>query len=140
MSFWSIQVNSRLWPSLLMALTAVFIVGCKVDNSLVDAVLTQGQLDKFKSRDISHLAASYIPVGTDRKKAMDLLRQHGFDVKEEKRSIPGCTHCDPLVISGTYVEKRFLPFLPDKSSISILLGCREDKVTHVAASHSPNPF
>lgn len=136
----SVIISCRLWSSLLMALTVIFIVGCKVDNSLVDAVLAQGQPDQFKSRDISQLVVTYIPIGTERQKAIDLLRQHGLDIKEEKRSIPGCPNCDQLVISGSYLEKRLLPFLPDKSSISILLGCRDGKVVHVAASHSSNPF
>lgn len=140
MNFWSIQVSNRFCSSLLMVLTVFLIVGCKVDKSLINAVLAQGQPDKFKSRDISQLVVTYIPVGIERQKAIDLLRQHGFDVKEEKRSIPGCPNCEPLVISGSYLEKRLLPFLPDKSSISILLGCRDGKVAHVAASHSPNPF
>lgn len=84
MNFWSAQVSSRFWSSLLMALTVFLIVGCKVDNSLVDAVLAQGQPDKFKSRDISQLVVTYIPIGTERQKAIDLLRQHGFDIKGRK--------------------------------------------------------
>lgn len=140
MNFRSVTISRGFLSAIFMTLIVFFFVGCKVDNNLIDAVLAQGQPDKFKSRDISQLVVAYIPIGTEKQEAITLLRHHGFDIKEEKRDIPGCPTCDPLVVSGSYLEKRMVPFLPDKSSISILLGCKGGKVAHVAASHSPNPF
>jgi len=42
MNFWSAQVSSRFWSSLLMALTIFFIAGCKVeDKTWIDKMLSE---------------------------------------------------------------------------------------------------
>lgn len=116
------------------------IAGGEMDNNLVDDILAQGRLGKFEYRDISKLVARYISIGAAKEEAVILLNKNGFAIKEEEREIPGCVACDPIVVIGSYLEKRKFSFLPDRSSISILLGIKNGRVVHVAASHSPNSF
>jgi hypothetical protein len=116
------------------------IIGCKVDGKLIDEIQSSGETDRFKSKDVSQIVARYIPVGIEKKEALRRLKNQGFDVAEVKKEIPGCQDCDPLSISAGCVQKRIMPFLPYKSFISILLGIKDGKVAHIAASQSGNPF
>jgi hypothetical protein len=118
----------------------LLVVGCKMDTDLIDAILSNYKLGKFESRDVSQIVSNYIPIGTERQEAIDYLKRQGFDVSEEKLKLPECLSCDPLVIIGHHWEKDTIPFLPYKSSISILLGCNGKKVVHIAALHSANPY
>lgn len=140
MSFWSEKVNGRFCSLLFIASTVFFIAGCQVDGKLVKEINSSGEADRFTPKDVSQIVARYIPLGTERQEALRRLKNQNFDVIEVEKHIPVCLDCDPLSISGSYVQKRAMPFLPDKSYISILLGIRDGKVVHIAASQSGNPF
>ncbi len=97
MNFWSAQVSSRFWPSLLMALTVFFIAGCKVedktwiDKMLLDVGLAFAEADKAglgqEGRDAAMIKAAqrYFPVGMRKEDAFVLLHEmknNGFDISE----------------------------------------------------------
>lgn len=136
----SVKVSFRFWLSMLMVLTVFLIAGCKVGGDLIDEIQSIGEPDRFNSKDASQIVARYIPLGTEKQEALRRLKNQDFNVMEVKKEIPGCPDCDPLSISASYAQKRAMPFLPDKSHISILLGIRDGKVAHIAASQSGNPF
>lgn len=136
----SVKVSFRFCPSMLMVLAVFLIAGCKVGGDLIDEIQSTGEPDRFKSKDVSQIVARYIPLGTEKQEALRRLKNQDFNVTEVKKEIPGCPDCDALSISASYVQKRAMPFLPDKSHISILLGIRDGKVAHIAASQSGNPF
>lgn len=140
MNFRPLTINRVFWSSVLMTLFLLLTVGCKVDGKLIDEIQSSGEPERFKSKDVSQIVARYIPLGTDKQEALHRLKNQDFDVAEVKKEIPGCPDCDPLSISASYVQKRSIPFLPDKSHISILLGIRDGKIAHIAASQSGNPF
>lgn len=140
MNFRPLTINHVFWSSVLVTLFLFLAVGCKVDGRLIDEIQSSGEPDRFKSKDVSQIVARYIPLGTEKQEALRRLKNQDFDVMEVKKEIPGCPDCDPLSISASYVQKRSMPFLPDKSHISILLGIRDGKIAHIAASQSGNPF
>ena len=126
---------------LLFALLIIFfLTGCKSNHELIDNILNQNPPDRFQPKDISHIVANYIPIGTEKQKAIDLLKQNGFDVKKEQRTLEKCPACLFVEITGNYTEKRTLPFLPYKSFISISLECENGKIVYISAFHSGNPF
>lgn len=140
MSFRLPTINRVFWSSALMTLFLFLAVGCNMDGRLIEEIQSSGEPDRFKSKDVSQIVARYIPLGTEKQEALRRLKKQDFDVEEVKKEIPGCPDCDPLSISASYVRKRAIPFLPDKSHISILLGIKDGKVAHIAASQSGNPF
>jgi hypothetical protein len=133
-------IAHRLCLSILMALIVFLIAGCKVEGKLIDEIQSSGAQDRFKPRDVSQIVARYIPLDTEKQEALRRLKHQGFDVREVAQEIPGCPDCEPLSITASYVQKHFMPFLPDKSYVSILLGVRGGKIAHIAASQSGNPF
>ena len=97
MNFWSAQVSSRFWSSLLMALTVFFIAGCKVeDKTWIDKMLSDVELafteaDKAgldqEGRDAAMVEAAhkYFPTGMAKEDAFVLLHEmnkNGFDISE----------------------------------------------------------
>lgn len=97
MNFWSAQVSSRFWSSLLMALTVFFIAGCKVeDKTWIDKMLSDVELafteaDKAgldqEGRDAAMVEAAhkYFPNGMAKEDAFVLLhemKKNGFDISE----------------------------------------------------------
>lgn len=140
MTFRSLTINRVFWSLAWMTLFLFLAVGCKMGGKLIDEIQSSGDLDRFKSKDVSHIVAKYIPLGTEKQEALRRLKHYDLDVVEITKEIPGCPDCDPLSISASYVQKHFIPFLPDKSHISILLGIKDGRVAHIAASQSGNPF
>ena len=98
MNFWSAQVSSRFWSSLLMALIVFFIAGCKVeDKTWIDKMLSEMETawieaDKARlgqeGRDaaVTGVAQKYFRPGMPMTEALTLLNQlksEEFDIYEE---------------------------------------------------------
>lgn len=99
MNFWSAQVSSRFWLSLLMVLTVFFFAGCKVeDKTWIDKMLSEMETawieaDKAgggqNGRDtaVTAVAEKYFLPGMPKEKAFKLLRElknSGYEIKEHR--------------------------------------------------------
>jgi|LZQN01.1.fsa_nt_gb hypothetical protein len=99
MNFWSAQVSSRFWSSLLMALTIFFIAGCKVeDKTWIDKMLSEMETawveaDKAgggqNGRDtaVTAVAKKYFQPGMPKEEAFKLLRElknSGYEINESR--------------------------------------------------------
>lgn len=87
MTFWSKQLSSRFWASLLMALTTFLIAGCKVeDKTWIDKMLSEMETawieaDKAgggqdgRDKAVSLVAMKYFRPGMPMAEAFELLNQ-----------------------------------------------------------------
>jgi len=126
--------------SIPLTLLIIFLTGCKSNHELIDHILSQGQPDRFQPKDISNIVANHIPLGTKKQKAIDLLKQNGFNIKKEQQVLEKCPACSPVTITGNYTEKQTLSFLPYKSFISISIGFKNEEVAYISGFQSGNPF
>lgn len=137
------QTNSEYFRFLLLgAIVCMFfsISGCNVNKNLSKEIIDFGKTKSSDTVDVTSIARKYTPIGVARDNVISQFREFGFEVKEEIRGLPGCENCDKRILLANYIERPYLPFLPDKYYISIAIGFVNDKSEFISASFTKNKF
>lgn len=130
----------KIFVAALAVIFLIFQGGAMAQGKLIEEILSSSKPERFKPLDVAPIVLRYIPLGMEKQAAILELADQGFEVKESKQKLEGCTDCEPMVVLAGYTKKAMIPVLPYESFISIGLGFKQGKVVFVSAWHTKNAY
>ena len=138
------------WGMLAILLAGIIFLhgGVRAQGKLIEEILS-AKSEPLTTLDVTPIVLRYFPLGKDRQAVISELTAQGLEFKEAKEKIKRCAECDPLVILGSYIRKRRIPytkeidffplFLPT-SYISLRFGFKQGKAVYVSGMHTLDLF